>query len=111
MSSTTDTDLFSGTGGPFAYDPFFGGFAGIVSSQGIFGEPFHDQLKGVNASDQVLFVIAIQNFANVSAYDIKLRDFMPLASSSRRTGPTSWSPTAPATCCPGPETCSTPPAA
>jgi len=78
LSSTTDTDLFSGTGGPFAYDPFFGGFAGIVSSQGIFGEPFHDQLKGVNASDQVLFVIAIQNFANVSAYDIKLRDFMPL---------------------------------
>ncbi len=54
LSSTTDTDLFSGTGGPFAYDPFFGGFAGIVSSQGIFGEPFHDQLKGVDASKRRL---------------------------------------------------------
>ena len=74
-----DSSTFIGAGGPAAYDPFLGLFNGVVSSQGIFAEPFSEQVRGVDAGDQVVFVIAVQNFASdSSAYGIKLRNSLPL---------------------------------
>lgn len=73
-----DASTFVGSGGP-GYDPFLGTFNGTVSSSVIANYPFNDQLYGVSAGDQVVFVIVIQNFANDSAgYDIKLRNVLPI---------------------------------
>jgi hypothetical protein len=76
--SSGDDSTFTGTGGP-GYDPFFDAFNGVVSSQIIAAEPFDDTLEGVEAGDQVVFVIAVQNFANATpAYDLTLRDLVPV---------------------------------
>lgn len=73
-----DNSSFNGTGGPAAFDPFLGEFSDVISSTGLASEPFEDQLYNVDANDQVTFVIAIQNFGTVAAYDIKLRDTLPI---------------------------------
>ena len=73
-----DNSTFSGTGGPAAFDPFLGEFSDIVSSSGLATEPFQDQLYMVDAGDQVTFVIALQNFAAIPGYNIKLRDTLPI---------------------------------
>lgn len=78
LFASADDSTFTGTGGPAAFDPFTGQFAGLVSSQGIAGEPFDDQVYDVDAGDQVTFVIALQNFASVAGYGIKLRDTLPV---------------------------------
>jgi uncharacterized repeat protein (TIGR01451 family) len=72
-----DSSIFSGTGGPQGYDPFFGMFADVVNSAGLDAEPFADQLWNVEAGDEVVFVVAVQNKAAVAAYDLRLRDTMP----------------------------------
>ena len=78
LFASADDSTFTGTGGPAAFDPFTGQFAGLVSSLGLAGESFNDQVYDVDAGDQVTFVIALQNFANVPGYDIKLRDTLPV---------------------------------
>ena len=37
-----DSSIFSGSGGPQAYDPFFGVFADVVNSAGLNAAPFAD---------------------------------------------------------------------
>ncbi len=78
LYASADDSTFTGTGGPAAFSPYTGQFADLVSSQGIAGEPFDDEVYDVDAGDQVTFVIAIQNFGSVAGYDIKLRDTLPL---------------------------------
>ena len=73
-----DDSTFSGTAGPAAFDPFLGEFSDIVSSIGLAGQPFQDQLADVDAGDQVTFVVSLQNFAATPAYNIKLRDTLPV---------------------------------
>lgn len=73
-----DNSTFAGTGGPVAFDPFLGEFSDIVSSSGLATQPFQDQLYNVDAGDQVTFVIAVQNFATVAGYNLKLRDTLPV---------------------------------
>ena len=73
-----DYSTFTGTGGPVAFDSFLGEFSDVVSSRGLATQPFQDQLYNVDAGDQVTFVIALQNFASVSGYNIKLRDTLPV---------------------------------
>ena len=71
-------DMFSGTGGPEGYDPWFGQFADIVSSAGLDGQPFRRPVWNVEAGDEIVFVIAVQNRGSIAqAYDILLRDVMP----------------------------------
>ncbi len=73
-----DRAIFSGTGGPFGYDPFFGQFAGVVSSAGLDSQPFADQLWNVGAGDQVVFVVAVQNRSDsASAYSVTLGGTIP----------------------------------
>ena len=79
LFASGDNSTFTGTGGPAAYDPFLGGFSDVVSSSGLFAEPFQDQVYQVDAGDQVAFVIAVQNFGQgAAAYDLKLRNTMPV---------------------------------
>lgn len=78
LFASADDSTFTGTGGPAAFSPFTGQFADLVSSRGIAGEPFIDEVYDVDAGDQVTFVIALQNFATVAGYDIKLRDTLPV---------------------------------
>lgn len=78
LFASADDSTFTGTGGPAAFDPFTGQFADLVSSLGIAGEPFDDEVYDVDAGDQVTFVIALQNFASVAGYDVKLRDTLPV---------------------------------
>ena len=73
-----DTSTFTGTGSRAAYDPFLGGFSSVISSAGLVDQPFADEVYNVDAGDQVTFVIAVQNFSSVSAYDVKLRDVLPV---------------------------------
>ncbi|GAC1338242.1 MAG: hypothetical protein NVSMB18_04340 [Acetobacteraceae bacterium] len=70
--------FFAGTGGPFGFDPVMGQFGGVVSSAGLDGEAFRDQVWNVQAGDVVTFVIAVQNRATQGgAYDVTVRDTMP----------------------------------
>ncbi len=73
-----DNSTFTGTGGPVAFDPFLGEFSDVVSSSGLATQPFQDQVYDVDAGDQVTFVIALQNFASVAGYNVKLRDTLPV---------------------------------
>ncbi|MBV8911506.1 MAG: DUF11 domain-containing protein [Acetobacteraceae bacterium] len=72
-----DGSIFAGSGGPQAYDPFFGQFADVVTSAGLDSQPFNDQLWNVGAGDEVVFVIAVQNRGSTPAYGVTLRDLMP----------------------------------
>src|SRR3954447_11191382 len=67
-----DSSIFSGSGGPQAYDPFFRMFADVVNSAGLNAEPFADQLWNAEAGDEVVFVVAVQNKAAAAAYDLRL---------------------------------------
>ena len=73
-----DNSTFTGTGGPYYFDPFLSEFYGTVSSVGLANEPFQDTVYDVDAGDQVSFVIAIQNFGPVAGYDLKVRDVLPV---------------------------------
>src|SRR3954451_5046605 len=68
---------FAGTGGPWGFDPFTSQFGGIVSSAGLATEPFSDTVREVDAGDELVFVVAVENLAQGRAYDILLRDIMP----------------------------------
>ncbi|MDP9095989.1 MAG: isopeptide-forming domain-containing fimbrial protein [Pseudomonadota bacterium] len=78
LYASADASTFTGTGGPAAFSPFTGQFAGLVSSAGLAVEPFNDQLYDVDANDQVTFVIAVQNFGASPGYNLKLRDTLPV---------------------------------
>lgn len=79
LFASGDNSTFTGTGGPAAFDPFFGGFSDVINSAGLLSEPFQDQVFQVDAGDQVSFVIAVQNFGSgAPAYNLKLRDSMPV---------------------------------
>ena len=102
-------DIFSGSGGPWGYDPWFGEFAGTVSSSGLDSEPFADQLWNVAAGDQIVFVIAVQNRGDTRR--LRRAPARHHAGRLRRPGrraPKSASPTAPATRWTLAATCSTP---
>jgi len=72
-----DSSVFSGSGGPWGYDPFFGQFADVVSSSGLDSAAFDDQLWNVDAGDEVVFVVAVQNRGPGAVYNLKLRDLVP----------------------------------
>ena len=70
--------LWTGTGGPFGYSPDFGQFGGVISSAGLNTEPFADRLSGLDASNDVTFVIAVQNLVpGARAYGVVIRAAMP----------------------------------
>ena len=74
-----DGALWTGTGGPAAYSPDFGQFGDIVSSAGLALEPFADRLSGIGASDEVTFIIAVENFApGARAYSPMIRATIPI---------------------------------
>ncbi len=73
-----DNSTFTGTAGPAAFDPFLSGFSDVVNSIGLATQPFQDKLYSVDAGDQVTFVIALQNFAAVPGYNVKIRDTLPI---------------------------------
>ena len=76
--ASNDHANWTGTGGPFGYSPDFGQFGGIISSAGLATEPFADQLYGVDAGDDVTFVIAVENLMpGAKAYDVLVRAPMP----------------------------------
>ena len=78
LYASGDASTFTGTGGPWGFDPFTSQFAGSVSSAGLANEPFADTVYGVSTGDEVTFVIAVQNLAaGASAYDVRLRAGMP----------------------------------
>ena len=76
--ASNDHANWTGTGGPFGYSPDFGQFGGIISSAGLAGEPFADQLYDVDAGDDVTFVIAVENLMpGAKAYDVLVRAALP----------------------------------
>ena len=76
--ASNDHANWTGTGGPFGYSPDFGQFGGIISSAGLATEPFADQLYGVDAGDDVTFVIAVENLMlGAKAYDVLVRAVLP----------------------------------
>lgn len=78
LYASNDHATWTGTGGPFGYSPDFGQFGGVISSAGLAIEPFADRLSGVDAGDEVTFVIAVENtMAGATAYGVVLRDRLP----------------------------------
>jgi fimbrial isopeptide formation D2 family protein len=76
--ASNDHANWTGTGGPFGFSPDFGQFGGIVSSAGLATEPFADQLRGIDAGDDVTFVIAVENLMpGAKAYDVMVRAALP----------------------------------
>jgi len=70
--------VWTGTGGPFGYSPDFGQFGGVISSDGLAREPFADRLSGVDAGDEVTFVIAVEGLVpGAKAYDVMVRASIP----------------------------------
>lgn len=67
-----------GTGSPVAYSGFTGQFSGPVSSAAMDADPFSDRLLDVAAGDLVTFVIAAQNVAAGPAWDVTLRNTVPV---------------------------------
>ena len=76
--ASNDAATWTGTGGPFGYSPDFGQFGGIISSAGLATEPFSDRLSGVDAGDDVTFVIAVESLVpGAKAYDVTIRSALP----------------------------------
>lgn len=76
--ASNDSAAWTGTGGPFGFSPDFGQFGGIISSAGLAGEPFADRLHGIDAGDDVTFVIAVENLTpGAKAYDVLVRSALP----------------------------------
>ncbi len=76
--ASNDHANWTGTGGPFGYSPDFGQFGGVISSAGLATEPFADQLYGIDAGDDVTFVIAVENLMpGAKAYDVMVRAALP----------------------------------
>ncbi len=76
--ASNDNATWTGTGGPAGYSPDFGQFGDIISSAGMAQEPFADRLSGVDASDDVTFVIAVENTTpGARAYSPTIRATMP----------------------------------
>jgi len=76
--ASNDAATWTGTGGPFGFSPDFGQFGGIISSAGLATEPFADRLSGVDAGDDVTFVIAVESLVpGAKAYDVMIRTAMP----------------------------------
>lgn len=75
--ASNDYASWTGTGGPFGYDPYFGQFGGIISSGGLDGEPFNDRLSGIDGDDDVTFIIAVDNRAAAAAHDVVIRATLP----------------------------------
>lgn len=77
LYASNDASSFSGTGGPYGFSPWTFQFGGVVSSAGLWGEPFDDVVYTVAAQDELIFVIAVQNLASDPAYDVWLQGAMP----------------------------------
>lgn len=76
--ASNDGALWTGTGGPFGYSPDFGQFGGVISSAGLNQEPFADRLSGVDASDDITFVIAVEGLVpGAKAYGVVVRATLP----------------------------------
>jgi len=76
--ASNDNANWTGTGGPFGYSPDFGQFGGIISSAGMATEPFADRLYGVDAGDEVTFIIAVEGLVpGAMAYDVMVRSALP----------------------------------
>ncbi len=76
--ASNDAATWTGTGGPFGYSPDFGQFGGVISSAGLATEPFADRLSGVDAGDDVTFVIAVESLVpGAKAYDVMIRSALP----------------------------------
>ncbi len=78
LYASNDHANWTGTGGPFGYSPEFDQFGGIISSAGLATEPFADQLRDIDAGDDVTFVIAVENLMpGAKAYDVLVRAGLP----------------------------------
>jgi len=76
--ASNDDALWTGTGGPAAYSPDFNQFGDIISSAGLNREPFADRLSGLDAGDDVTFVIAVEGLVpGAKAYDVVIRAALP----------------------------------
>ncbi len=78
LYASNDHANWTGTGGPFGYSPEFDQFGGVISSAGLATEPFADQLRDIDAGDDVTFVIAVENLMpGAKAYDVMVRAALP----------------------------------
>lgn len=78
LYASNDHANWTGTGGPFGYSPEFDQFGGVISSAGLATEPFADQLRDIDAGDDVTFVIAVENLMpGAKAYDVLVRAGLP----------------------------------
>ena len=76
--ASNEAAAWTGTGGPFGFSPDFGQFGGIISSAGLATQPFADRLSGVDAGDDVTFVIAVESLVpGAKAYDVLVRSALP----------------------------------
>ena len=78
LYASGDGSTFTGTGGPYGFDPFTAQFGGVVSSAGLTSDPFDDTVYDVEQGDEVTFVIAVQDItAGAGAYGVSLQEVMP----------------------------------
>ena len=78
LYASGESSTFIGTGGPFGFSPFTSQFGGVVTTRGLGTEPFNDTVYSVAPGDEVIFVIAAQNFSSGQrAFGLGLAATMP----------------------------------
>ena len=78
LYASGDASTFTGSGGPYGFDPFTAQFGGVVSSAGLTSDPFSDTVYSVEQGDEVTFVIAVQDVTSgAGAYGVTLHEVMP----------------------------------
>ena len=87
---SNDNGVFTGTGGPQGFSPFTGEFGGVVSSAGLDAEPFQDSAAGLDAGDEIIFVISAENRGGTAQNGLMLRDAIPAGLVQPDGGPDVW---------------------
>jgi len=67
--STVGPVTFTGSGCP--------AFSGTITSPGLAATPVNSNLSGVDAGDQVMMAIILENTGRYSAFDVRVRDSLP----------------------------------
>ncbi|MCS7183371.1 MAG: DUF11 domain-containing protein, partial [Thermoanaerobaculum sp.] len=65
------------TVGPVTFAPGCPAFSGTVTSAGLAANPVNSNLTNVDAGDQVMMAIVVENRGRNSAFDVRVRDSLP----------------------------------
>ena len=63
--------------GPVTFSPGCPAFSGTITSAGLLANPVNSNLSGVDAGDQVMMAIVLENTGRSSAFDVRVRDSLP----------------------------------